>query len=80
MTTHPSCGATWPDSALNVSHCSACHVTFSSPSAFDKHRVGGKCKTPEDLGLVQGQRNYDCWSYPPRIDGETKWFEADFDA
>lgn len=79
MTTHPSCGATWPEKALNVAHCAACHHTFSSPTAFDKHRTqSGGCKEPAAVGLVNGQRPYDCWSFPPKENGG--WYEVDWDA
>lgn len=45
------CGARW--TGVNRSHCAAknCHVTFGGVTSFDKHREGGKCATPESLGL-----------------------------
>jgi hypothetical protein len=45
-------------------HCSAagCHRTFGSVSAFDEHRVGGKCLDPEGRGLYVRDR---IWRRPP---------------
>jgi len=54
-----------------------CHQTFSSLSAFDKHRDGSHsqgtrhCRPPADVGLVDAGRAYPCWalpgSYNPRM-------------
>ena len=54
-----------------------CHQTFSSLSAFDKHRDGSHsqgtrhCLEPIGAGLVDARRNYPCWalpgSYNPRM-------------
>ena len=36
-------------------HCSLCHVTFKSVAGFDRHRRGGTCALPQDVGMsVQG--------------------------
>lgn len=52
------CGAEWP--GTRISHCSACHETFSGVSAFDQHRrrvksetskYVGRCLDPLDAGL-----------------------------
>lgn len=37
MTTCAPCSRTW--TGLTEAHCAACHLHFSSPSAFDVHRV-----------------------------------------
>ena len=55
------CGAEWP--GTRISHCSTCHYTFSSVSAFDAHRRAdpveskpskyvGRCLDPRDAGLT----------------------------
>jgi hypothetical protein len=38
------CGASWPGTAR--CHCSGCHQTFSAITAFDRHRVDGRCQDP----------------------------------
>lgn len=55
----------------NTCHCgSRCHQTFSSPRAFDSHRIGrgtreGQCADPAEVGLIQLQRTgYEVWGYP----------------
>lgn len=54
------CNARWAGS--NTCHCGACHLTFSSVGTFDKHRVGGKCNSPSDVGLVLiPGRAYEVW-------------------
>ena len=64
------CKAEW--TGLKTAHCSACHQTFTTPSAFDLHRTGshanGKraCLPPEAVGLVDADRNYPCWGYPAK--------------
>lgn len=35
------CSARW--NGKKTAHCGSCHETFSGPSAFDQHRVGGTC-------------------------------------
>jgi hypothetical protein len=27
-------------------HCATCHATFTGPTGFDDHRVGGRCISP----------------------------------
>lgn len=39
-----SCGAGWR--SRRAAHCAACHLTFSSDSAFDAHRRAGQCLDP----------------------------------
>jgi hypothetical protein len=43
------CGARW--SGLSTAHCGSCHVTFTSVTAFDRHRRGGRCLDPVEAGL-----------------------------
>lgn len=45
-------------------HCGGCHKTFSAVSSFDRHRVGGKCRTPADAGLVRNGRLFECYGAP----------------
>lgn len=46
------CGAQW--TGYGVAHCPACHLTFTSDSAFNRHlasqRTAG-CLDPADVGL-----------------------------
>lgn len=55
---------------LNTAHCAACHRTFTSPTAFDKHRAGKftddtrHCEDPASVGLVDAARAYPCWGQP----------------
>jgi len=50
------CDSRW--TGLGVCHCSACHRTFTSISAFDQHRSGSHalgarhCLDPGSVGLV----------------------------
>jgi hypothetical protein len=37
-----------------VSHCGACHETFSTVRNFDRHRVNFECVDPATKGLIQG--------------------------
>jgi len=59
-------------SGLKTAHCTGCHATFSTASAFDKHRAGSHtqdtrhCLPPESVGLVSANRAYPCWGYPPK--------------
>lgn len=60
------CPARW--AGTSTSHCAAdCHLTFTSPSAFDAHRDGktGACLPPERVGLVAFERaGYTAWGRP----------------
>ncbi len=57
------CGARW--GGYRTCHCAGdCHVTFSSPTAFDQHRRRNKCLTPADAGLVLMGREYECYGFP----------------
>lgn len=44
------CAQTW--TGVRRCHCSACHVTFSSPSAFDAHVKTAGHVDPATVGLV----------------------------
>lgn len=61
-----ACGARW--AGLKTCHCTACHCTFSTVTAFDKHRVGSNaddcrhCVDPATDGLVDAGRRYACWA------------------
>lgn len=56
------CPSRW--SGLGRAHCSACHLTFTGVSAFDRHRSSeGTCLLPTDLGMVL--RNGGLWGAPP---------------
>jgi hypothetical protein len=52
------CNAEW--TGLSACHCTAAgsHITFSSLSAFDQHRVAGQCHDPADRGLVPVTRSH----------------------
>lgn len=57
---------------VKTCHCTECHATFTTPSAFDKHRTGSHasgtrtCLPPIDAGLTDAGRAYPCWSHPGR--------------
>ncbi|MGH3382357.1 MAG: hypothetical protein ACRDP6_47275 [Actinoallomurus sp.] len=58
-----SCGARW--SGERRGHCGGCHRTFSSLSAFQRHRHGFQCVAPLLVGLVAVQKPWGtCWSLP----------------
>lgn len=48
------CSKDW--GGLSPAHCSACHLTFVTVNAFDKHsclkRYGVQCLDPSTVGLV----------------------------
>jgi hypothetical protein len=48
------CGEQWTGYA--TCHCSACHITVTDISAFDKHRHRGRCLDPEAAGLTKIRR------------------------
>lgn len=66
--THGECGSTW--TGLRRAHCPACHETFNSDSAADKHRTGKygvdrHCIPPEKAGLVAVEQPWGtCWQTP----------------
>ena len=55
---------------FKTAHCSACHETFTTVTAFDKHRAGShasdtrNCLPPASVGLVNANRAYPCWTRP----------------
>lgn len=50
------CHATW--SGLNAIHCVECHLTFTSPSAFGKHKASNNvCLDPAEV-TTRGGRPY----------------------
>ncbi|WP_442386149.1 FDXHR family putative zinc-binding protein [Mycobacterium sp.] len=68
-----ACGARW--AGLKTCHCTACHCTFSTVTAFDRHRVGShadstrRCVHPARAGLVEAGRRYRCWAQARRGHG-----------
>lgn len=62
------CANRW--SGTRTAHCGTCHRTFSSPTAFDLHRIrrgtaAGTCADPADVGLVEHHRpGYAVWASP----------------
>lgn len=68
MISHGECGNTW--TGLRRAHCPACHRTFNSDSAAEKHRVGRpgvnrRCVDPASVGLVPVEQPWGtCWQAP----------------
>jgi len=62
------CDGWW--SGLTSAHCSNCHRTFTSVSAFDMHRAGSHAKgtrhyvDPASVVLVPAGRGWPGWSLP----------------
>lgn len=54
------CDAWW--TGAQVAHCGACHRTFTRVSNFDRHRRGGECRHPTEVGLALTGRAYPCWA------------------
>lgn len=46
----PRCGRTW--TGLSRCHCATCHHSFTSATAFDRHRRAFRCRPPAEAGLV----------------------------
>lgn len=60
---HGACGRWW--TGAERSHASCCHETFSSLSAFDAHRKGGRCNPPASVGLIARPKPFgDLWGWP----------------
>ncbi len=61
-----SCTNRWAGG--NTAHCGGahgCHINFSSPTAFDRHRREGRCLDPAAAGLVTLDRaGYAVWGSP----------------
>lgn len=73
---------TWADgtsrtwSGTSKCLCYGCRNLFSSPSAFDKHRKGGKCLDPAKIKL---ELKDGVWRYPgPAGDAATALRESRF--
>ncbi|SNS54937.1 FDXHR family putative zinc-binding protein [Rhodococcoides kyotonense] len=56
------CDERWSGQA--TCHCSGCHLTYSSISAFDAHRRNGTCRAPDASGLVALEKAYPVFGYP----------------
>ena len=67
-TSCPRCNNRW--TGLKTAHCTACHETFTTITAFDKHRTGDHandtrhCIDPSTAGLINARRPYPCWGWP----------------
>ncbi|ELP67711.1 hypothetical protein STRTUCAR8_08608 [Streptomyces turgidiscabies Car8] len=73
---HGACGQWWTGNER--SHASCCHRTFSSLSAFDKHRKGGTCNSPDTVGLVSRQKPYGLlWGWPAPEGGMAAAYRVD---
>ena len=65
---HHQCGKTW--SGFRREHCPACHETFNSTFAADRHRRGEfgpdrHCVAPAEAGLVAVEHSWGtCWQTP----------------
>jgi hypothetical protein len=65
---HGQCGQWW--TGAERSHASCCHRTFSSLSAFDRHRKGGRCNDPAAVGLVPREKPFGTlWGWPAPVGG-----------
>lgn len=68
MISHGLCGKSW--SGAGRSHCPACHETFSTDGAAEKHRKGAfgidrRCVDPVSVGLVAVHHGKGrLWQYP----------------
>ncbi|MGW6695598.1 FDXHR family putative zinc-binding protein [Rhodococcus sp. NPDC054953] len=60
---HGACGQWW--TGAQRAHASCCHRTFSSLSAFDRHRKGLTCNDPAEVGLVARPKPFgELWGWP----------------
>lgn len=50
----PRCGIIWHQAGNRTGHCSACHRTFDSAAAFDRHRRDGACLDTLTLTDAEG--------------------------
>lgn len=67
---------------LSVCHCATCHVTFTSLTAFERHRRHGQCIAPGLVGLVPRVRGgtaiaggFVAWGYPGLASTGGEWAE-----
>ncbi|QCX81203.1 hypothetical protein C9F11_38100 [Streptomyces sp. YIM 121038] len=67
---HGACGSWW--TGAERSHCGGCCRTFSSLTAFDQHRKGGRCNNPATIALAARQKPHGTlWGWPAPIGGYT---------
>jgi hypothetical protein len=60
---HGACKQWWTGNER--SHASCCCRTFTSLTAFDRHRKGGHCNAPDTVGLIARQKPYgELWGLP----------------
>lgn len=80
---HGACGKWWTGNSR--AHCGACHETFSSESAANRHRVGNfgvdrRCVDPASVGLVAREKPWgSMWGHPAPEGGRTWGPDADDD-
>jgi hypothetical protein len=65
---HSACGKSW--CGVKTSHCGGCHLCFTTPAAFDKHRRRYRCLDPLEAGLVRTTREYECYGFPGKGESE----------
>ena len=76
--THGACGKTW--TGVTRSHCPACHETFNSEYAAEKHRAGKpgidrRCLPPAEAGLIASEQPWgQCWQTPG---SDSRWTHDD---
>lgn len=57
--------------------CRGCGEYFNSTAAFDKHRLSGKCLTPQEM-LDKGMGQKDSGHWVTKLwDRESHWTEAE---
>jgi hypothetical protein len=60
---HGACKRWW--TGAERSHCGGCCRTFSSLTAFERHRRGLRCNDPASVGLVAREKPYGVlWGLP----------------
>ena len=61
---HGACGRWWTGGE-RASHCGSCHETFSSLTAFERHRRGLRCNPPTEVGLIAREKPFGTlWAIP----------------
>lgn len=72
---HGACGSWW--TGAERSHASCCCRTFSSLSAFDQHRKGGRCNEPAAVGLAVRTKPFGTlWGWPAPEGGYARLYAA----
>lgn len=72
---HGTCGRWW--TGAERSHCGSCHETFSSLTAFERHRRGLRCNEPTDVGLVARAKPFGTlWGLPGPDGGYARLYAA----